>query len=287
MKHYFVFFCTFCLVVNTIFAQTATESENKSETQTETTTPQSSKTDTIVTVIQKDGDTKINVRLDHIQSDTTKIIRKNKEELEKLETRWMIFDLGKAGYLEDGSFNLSEANAPFKLRYGRSWNVNIHVVRQRLSLIKNYVNLEYGLGLAFNSYNFDSDITLVPGEVQLSTTETGADYKKNKLKTTAIHAPLMLHFETNPRKYRKSFRLSAGVYGELLTWAKTKQVSSEEGKRKFRDDFHLNRVRYGLVGQVGIGPINFYASYSLKELFKENEGPAVNPFNVGITIVPF
>ena len=42
-----------------------------------------------------------------------------------------------------------------------------------------------------------------------------------------------------------------------------------------------------VIGQVGIGPINFYVDYALNNLFKDNVGPALRPISIGFTLIPF
>lgn len=213
---------------------------------------------------------------------------KNVRNNSRIKTRWILFDMGVSTYLDNGSFNLSPELDQFDQRYGRSLNYQLHVFKQRIGLIKNNVNLLYGLGFDFSNYSFENPITLVKNSNPLFVdVESTIDYKKNKLVTTALNVPLMLNFETNPNHPGKSFRLSAGVYGGLLIGSHTRQKSEEFGNHKERDDYNLNKLRYGLVGQIGMGPINFYANYSPQSLFRDGRGPDLQPFNVGLSIIPF
>lgn len=206
----------------------------------------------------------------------------------RIKTRWVLFDMGVSTYMNNGSFNMPSELEQFDQRYGRSLNYQLHVFRQRVGLVKNNVNLLYGLGFDFSNYSFENPITLLRNTNPLETSiDNAIDYKKNKLVTTALNVPLMLNFETNPRRPGKSFRLSAGVYGGLLIGSHTRQKSEEFGNNKERDDYNLNKLRYGFVGQVGVGPINFYANYSPQSLFRDGRGPDLQPFNVGLSLIPF
>ncbi len=233
----------------------------------------------------------VNEKSDTLANDSTQRRRttiKRKRKLSPIKTRWMMLDVGLATYLDDGSFNLSPANSNLDLNLGKSINVNLHIFRQRVSLIKNRVNLMYGAGLAFHIYNFDKNIKLTPNNEPLEiVVDETVNYKKNKLKSTYLMAPLMLNFNTNPRRSSKALKVSVGVFGGFLLASKTKQKSDEFGKVKFKDDFNLNKFRYGLMGEIGMGPINFYANYSLNGLFADGKGPDLAPFNVGIQIIPF
>ncbi len=210
------------------------------------------------------------------------------KKMNRVKTRYLLFDMGVSTYLHEGSFNLPSELEAFEQRYGRSLDYNLHVFKQRVGFAKNHVNLLYGLGFNFSNYSFENPITLLKNTNPLEITlNENIDYRKNKLVTTSVNVPVMINFETNPRKAKKSFRIGAGVYGGLLIGSHTRQKSNEEGNDKVRDDFNLNKVRYGFLGQVGIGPINFYANYSPQSLFKEDRGPDLQPLNIGVSIIPF
>ena len=97
----------------------------------------------------------------------------------------------------------------------------------------------------------------------------------------------MLNFESKPRKLKHSFHLSAGAFGGVLIASHTKVKTETEKKIKARDDFNLNKIRYGVSGQIGYGWFNIYANYALNGMFTDGEGPALTPFSVGISIIGF
>ncbi|MEO6539457.1 MAG: hypothetical protein ABIN74_00645, partial [Ferruginibacter sp.] len=94
-----------------------------------------------------------------------------KKKRSKLSTNWWIIDLGfanyndKTNYANTGSYLVNRPGYPaldkndFKLKTGKSINVNIWVFMQRLSLVKNYVNLKYGFGVELNNYRYKSAIS--------------------------------------------------------------------------------------------------------------------------------
>ena len=89
----------------------------------------------------------------------------------KIETDWLALDLGFSNYNDQtnygntGTYLVNKPGSPafdkgdFKLRTGKSINLNLLFVMQRLSLVKNYVNLKYGLGIELNNYRFKYDIS--------------------------------------------------------------------------------------------------------------------------------
>ena len=110
---------------------------------------------------KKNGDVSIN-----IGGDNGKKKRKN------LTTNWGIVDLGfanysdKTNYANAGSFLVNRPGYPaldkndFKLKAGKSINVNIWFFMQRLNLVKHHVHLKYGLGLELNNYRYKSERTV-------------------------------------------------------------------------------------------------------------------------------
>ena len=132
-----------------------------------------------------------------------------------------IIDLGFANYNDQtdygqaGSFLVNRPGFPaingsdFKLRTGKSVNVNIWFFMQTLHLVKENVNLKYGLGLELNNYRYRSAISYKEnGPVPYSNGSiTNApfvfrdsiSFSKNKLAADYLTVPLMLNFASNAK----------------------------------------------------------------------------------------
>lgn len=199
-------------------------------------------------------------------------------------TRSGMLDLGVSSYLFDNQFNLPSELGHLEQEYLGSTNVNLHFLRYRLPLIKGHVYIENGLSAAWNQYKFASNFDITPEVDEHTITALEGDYRKNKLKTTSIEMPLLL---TIVPGNKQSQYLSVGAYGGFLLTAKQKLVDASGDKTIIKDDFNLNKVYYGVEGRIGLGPVSFYAKYSLKNLFQDGEGPELTPVSVGITLVNF
>jgi hypothetical protein len=224
-----------------------------------------------------------------------------KKKNSKVTTNWWIVDLGfanysdKTNYANAGSYLVNRPGYPaldkndFKLRAGKSVNVNIWVFMQRVSLIKNYVNLKYGLGVELNNYRYKSTINynedgLVP---YTANTQTNApfifrdsiSFSKNKLAADYATVPVMLNFVTNPNQHKKGVSLSLGVSAGYLYSQRNKQKSSERGKLKNKGDYDLERFKFSYVAELGIGPVMLYGSYSPKSMYERSLD--IRPYNVG------
>ncbi|MEM6319721.1 MAG: outer membrane beta-barrel protein [Bacteroidota bacterium] len=195
-----------------------------------------------------------------------------------------LLDIGFSTYLHDGSLNLPAELDDFDQTFGGSLNINLHAIRHRLPIVKNNLGIEYGLTVSWKQYRFSNDFQFTEDVIPITLLDDGTSYRKNKLKTTFLEVPLMLTLTPNSRS---DFYLSGGVYGGLLLNAKQKLKDEDGNKIRIKDDFNLNKFRYGVVGRIGFGPFAIYGQLALNNLFKENQGPQLQPFNVGISILDF
>lgn len=201
-------------------------------------------------------------------------------------------DAKNNGYLitKDGSPDLVAND--FKLRTIKSVNVGIWFFMQRLNLVKHYVSLKYGLGLELNNYRFKSDISLNEGGVNPYdhsqniphpfVFRDSIGFSKNKLAADYITVPLMLNFRTNPNDAKKGISLSAGVSMGYLYSSRNKQKSDERGKHKNRGNYGLQTWKFSYVGELGLGPVRLYGSYSPESIFQN--GLNFIPYNIGIRL---
>ena len=178
----------------------------------------------------------------------------------------------------------------FKLKSGKSSNVNIWVVMQRVNLIKHYVNLKYGIGAEFNNYRFNSNFSLKEhgaNPYNLSQNVNHAfifkdsiSFSKNKLAADYITVPFMLNFRTNSINSDKGLSFSAGVSMGYLFGSRNKQISGERSKQKNRGDYDLEKFKFSYIGELGLGPIRLYGSYAPKSIFVN--GLNLMPYNIGV-----
>lgn len=155
-----------------------------------------------------------------------------------------------------------------------------------------------GFGIGTDKYSFDQNVTLVRGlngEITvepLEITEYG-DVQKTKLATTYFEVPLELRFHVNKDNFKKTAKISIGGKVGVLMSSHTKikyEFLGEKQKLKTKDNYNLNRFRYGLQASVGVAGIAAYFYYGLNDLFEKDEGPegtATNQIQAGIAISVF
>jgi hypothetical protein len=230
---------------------------------------------------------------------------KKKRKHSNISTAQWIVDLGFANYIDKTDYTDATAqsyivNRPgspalgendFKLKTAKSSNVNIWIFMQRINLIKQYVNLKYGLGVELNNYRFKTALSFKEGGSNPYTSQNiphpfafrdSISFSKNKLAADYATIPFMLNFRTNRDYDKKGLSLSAGISVGYLYSSRNKQISDERGKQKNRGDYDVQKWKFAYIGELGLGPARLYGSYSPKSLFEN--GFDMRPYSVGIRL---
>jgi hypothetical protein len=229
--------------------------------------------------------------------------RRKKRDNSNISTSSFIIDIGFANWTDKTNYAKATGDAyligspalgenDLKLRTGKSVNINLWFFMQRMNLIKHYVNLKYGLGLELNNYRFKSNVSLNEGGMNPYDHSQNIshpfifrdsiDFSKNKLAADYVTVPLMLNFRTNKDYADKGLSISAGVSVGYLYSSRNKQVSSERGKQKNRGDYDLEKWKFSYIGELGLGPVRLYGSYSPNSIFQNDLNFA--PYSIGIRL---
>jgi hypothetical protein len=283
MKRIFTLCIALCTIMN-CFAQTDTTGKQN----------QAPQGDTIhiggMIIIRKAGNKTTQVTHVNEFRDTSVHIVKHS----RISTNWAILDLGFSNYSDKTIYSSAAAQgyAPgsnkgwFALKNGKSRNVNIWLFMQKLSVSKRILNLKYGLGLELNNYYFKQPIrynahpsaSLNPPRVFYDTT-TGRVYKKNKLAADYFTVPMMVNINFTPKR-KEGFGFSAGISLGYLYGSRNKTVTSDESKKKTKDDFELEKWKLSYIAELSLGSLRFYGSYAFKNMYQR--GLDITPYNFGI-----
>jgi hypothetical protein len=229
----------------------------------------------------RDKDKDIEVKINH---------RKTKNS--RISTNWWIVDLGFANYTDKTDYASSAMQNPvngfapgldkddFKLRTGKSVNVNIWVFMQKLNITHNVVNLKYGLGVELNNYRYRQPIKFNTNPTQVIYDNTKS-YSKNKLAADYITMPIMLNFNVTPHR-KKGFGFSVGASGGYLYSSRQKTITNADGKQKEHDDFDLRQWKLSYIGEINLGPVKLYGSLASQSMFEK--GPDQTPYNFGLRL---
>ncbi|WP_344822740.1 outer membrane beta-barrel protein [Rurimicrobium arvi] len=150
-------------------------------------------------------------------------------------------------------------------------------------------NFSFAAGLGINAQNVYLD-----GQ-NINFKDTGSQsiffassaYKRYKLTTTRLEMPLELRFFGNNKNRNVGFKAAVGANIGLTIGSHTKGVSGSGGS-KYSDKVVTRRFiqqwDFAPTMRIGYGNFSVYGSYSLTPLFKENAGPQVVQYSIGICL---
>ena len=204
----------------------------------------------------------------------------------------------------DFGFNRAmSAPVDFDLYFWGSRTVNVYY-QYELRIAKSQLSLVPGIGLSLERFRFkdgysidytNSSHTTV---TMLSPSDRGIpNVKKAMLITNYIDVPVELRFTLKPDDPSRSFKIGVGGRIGYMYDSFNKIKYKEDGETKMLKDkqnYHLNRVRYGLMGRIGVGGFSFFGYYNLSPLFEKGDGLQTNnvsndfnTFTVGISVSNF
>lgn len=219
----------------------------------------------------------------------------SKKKKSSVTTDWWIFDLGFTNFRDETNYTTAQAGSYFKmlrpqdgmvssksmdLTPSKSSNVNIWFFMQRFNLSKQKLNLKYGLGLEMYNFRYERSLSYRKNPENFVFNDS-INFSKNKLYAGYITLPFMINFTPNP-EHKKSLSISAGISAGYLISSRNKQISNERGKEKIRGNFDLEPFRLAIIGELGLGKVRLYGSYSLNTLHKSSTGLQQYPFAFGI-----
>jgi len=258
-----------------------------------------------ILIIKKDG--KKNKDNKNVDSSGTEMVmgrNTDRRRHSRVTTNWWVVDLGfanyddKTNYANAGNYLVNNpasgvpaiSSSDFKLRTGKSINVNIWFFMQRLNLVKRNINLKYGLGLELNNYRYKSGITYkekgpLPYSGQTTNMpfiyrEDSIAFSKNKLAADYITVPIMLSFASTPSNDKKGITLSAGISAGYLYSQRNKQKSDANGEKKNKGEYDLEKFKISYIAELGLGPVRLYGSYSPKSIYERSLD--IRPYTFGV-----
>jgi len=226
---------------------------------------------------------------------------------------WAGLDLGFNGYLTpDFDMSFPPSYEYLDLNMGKSLTCNINFFEENFNLVKDYFGIVTGFGLECHNYRFDRNTTLIPDSSNiLGYLNRGINVKKTKLVVNYLSMPLLLEVQTKGNERKHRFHFGAGVVLGVRIASHTKIVFEEQNKEfywtrydpasgeyadvamvkspddetaKNHDDFHLNPFKVDATVRLGYSWVNLFGTYSLTTMFKNNKGPELYPFSIGIAL---
>ncbi len=215
----------------------------------------------------------------------------HKNKNSRLQTSWLLLDLGYSNFNDQTNYASPEtldftghAQPPFNsgdfaVRSGKSFDINVWLFRQRYGITKNNTfNLTYGFMIETTNFRFENNTSFLKGSGPQYVKRDTISFSKNKLAMSYFTVPVMIGFNTNPKK--TGFILNAGVSIGYMYSSRNKQISDERGKEKIKGNFNLQPWKVNFVAEAGIGFLKLYGSYAPSSMFKS--GLDMRPYTIGI-----
>ena len=117
-------------------------------------------------------------------------------------------------------------------------------------------------------------------------------FKKTKLATAYLEAPIEFRYTSDPMNAGKSFKFAIGVKVGTMINAHTRNAKLEDKNDNEINDYTMkeaskrffNKNRLSGTARIGYGHFTLFGSYQFTTLFKDGQGPKVNPYAIGLTL---
>lgn len=151
------------------------------------------------------------------------------------------------------------------------------------------VGLLTGLGVEFNNFRFDQNVTLkrehgITGP-DWQYEQNGVKLSKSKLFTCYLNIPLLVEVQMG---HKQNFFINAGMIGGMNIGSHTKIKSSSpqfSGKEKNHGSLGLRNFHYGYTVNIGYDCFALSVIYYRSNLFRPGEGPRVQQINIGLSVL--
>ncbi|NER12734.1 outer membrane beta-barrel protein [Leptobacterium flavescens] len=155
---------------------------------------------------------------------------------------------------------VSQSNLPYGLQLGYIKDIPINAER----------NIGFGIGLGYNFNSYSSNLQAIEenGEISYQLIADDVQFNRNKLITHMVEVPIEFRWRTSSPENYKFWRVYGGVRLGYVFANSSKFISDAERLRFSNDD--LERFQYDLYFSFGYNTWNFYASYALNNVFKND-----------------
>ncbi len=193
------------------------------------------------------------------------------------------FDLGLATLVDNGSFTLSPKNQFLDYRSWKTSTVGFDVIQFGYRFGDNFkINLSGGFD--WTLIRLEKNETILRDQPTLvAHPDSGINYSKNRFSASYLRIPLSFDIRSSEDSHGKRAHFVFGPEAGILLGGMVKQISPEFGKKKFYDDYHFAKVRYGAFARLGYDGWGFFAKYYVNDMFENSPNQAgLKNFSFGL-----
>ncbi len=250
-------------------------------------TTDSVKTDSVK--VKKENNTRVvieagNVKISVGKNDSTKTTKKTvKYPNVTYGLAFEHFDIGLSAYHTGSGFGAPVGYDYLETETWKTINIGFDVLQLGLRFSPN-IKVMLAAGLDWNHMRLKQNVTILQDKPTLEARDEVINYSKNRFSSRYIRVPLYFEYRSPQGKKGKRASVVFGPEIDFLLDGKVKQVSKENGKEKFKNDYNLEPFRYGANIRIGYGGAGLFFKYYMNDVFAKNQGPAdYKNLNFGLT----
>ncbi|GEO09746.1 outer membrane beta-barrel protein [Segetibacter aerophilus] len=158
--------------------------------------------------------------------------------------------------------------------------------------------MSVGLGVGIGSsnmffHNRYIDVKSTSNALPFRKVDSVNHFKKFKLTTVFLEAPVELRYSSDPENSNSSFKVALGVkVGTMLAaYTKGKTLQDKNGNtvnpyiQKESSKKFFNTTRLAATARIGYGIFSLYGAYQITSFLKDAAGPTgIRPYSLGIAL---
>lgn len=193
------------------------------------------------------------------------------------------FDLGFSKLIDNGSFSLSPENDFLDYKAAKTSTFSFDVLQMGYRFNQNFKIYLAG-GFDWTHIRLKNNITMKRSNQVLDYDTEAIEFSKNRFSSFYIHVPLNFELRSKENDNGNRFYFVFGPELAFLTNAKVKQVSKENGKEKFNDDYNFQPLRYGGTVRIGWGSLGIFTKYYFTDMFDSAPQKGLKNMSFGVTL---
>lgn len=241
-----------------------------------------------IKIFEEEGETSVKIEETDKESPEPNEFKREYQSWKNFKGHWAGFGAGPNNFISrNGTFERTDDDEFMDINAVKSWNFNLNFAQYSIGIASDRFGITTGMGIEWSNYHFaDTNIIQKSGN-EIIAKPTPENTKKNRLQTTYLTIPLIVEFQFPHRIRKNRAYVSAGLITGIKLFSNTKIKYIKDGnkqKEKFRSDYYLNSIRYGLTARAGYNDCGIYVNYYLTPLFLEDHGPELYPIAAGIVL---
>jgi hypothetical protein len=241
-----------------------------------------------IKIFEEDGETSVKIEEQDKRGKQDSDNNWPDKKWKQYKGHWAGFEFGLNNYVnKDFSFDRNPEDKFMEIKAAKSWNFNLNFAQYSLGIGSDRFGITTGMGIEWNNYHFSDTNSIQKINGRIESTVIPENTKRNRLQTTYLTIPLLLEFQfpNLERKNRAYFSVGSIMGIKLFSNTKIKYFDNgNKQKEKYKSDFYLNSLRFGLTARCGYKDMAMYMNYYLTPLFIEDHGPELYPLAAGLIV---